>query len=115
LVEWVLVSSVDAKGAATAAEGPVRYAPGMDARSTRVAEILSTPMLIAAALVLPSVALSESHPGGALQTIAAALNWITWTAFLVELLVMLAVVPARRKWLLHPPLDLVIVVLTPPI
>jgi voltage-gated potassium channel len=87
----------------------------MDERSTRIAERLATPMLIAAALVLPSVALSESHPGGALETIAIALNWITWTAFLVELVVMLMVVPDRWTWLKHHPLDLVIVVLTPPI
>ena len=117
LVEWVSVSSEHVKAAATndAAEEPVRYRPGMDERSTKVAEKLSTPMLIAAALVLPSVALSESHPGGALHTIAAALNWITWTAFLVELVVMLAVVPDRWKWLKHNPLDLFLVVFTPPI
>src|ERR1700729_2719854 len=87
----------------------------MDARSTAVAERLSTPMLIAAALVLPSVALSESHPGGALETIAVALNWLTWSAFLIELLVMLAVVPDRRTWLRHNPLDLVLVIITPPV
>ena len=40
----------------------------MDARSTRVAEALNTPMLIAAALTLPMVAISESHPGGLLRT-----------------------------------------------
>jgi voltage-gated potassium channel len=97
------------------ADTPVRYKPGMDERSTRVAELLATPMLVASALVIPSVALSESHPGGALQTIAYTLNWITWVAFLVELLVMLAVVPERWTWLKHNPLDLVIVFLTPPV
>ena len=81
----------------------------MDARSTAVAERLSTPMLIAAALVLPSVALSESHTGGALHVIANVLNWLTWSAFLIELVVMLAVVPDRRAWLRHNPLDLVLV------
>jgi voltage-gated potassium channel len=87
----------------------------MDERSTRVAERLATPMLIAAALVIPSVALSESHPGGALETIALALNWITWIAFFIELVVMLIVVPDRWTWLRHNPLDLIIVVLTPPV
>jgi voltage-gated potassium channel len=87
----------------------------MDERSTRVAERLATPMLVAAALVIPSVALSESHPGGALEAIAFALNWITWTAFLIELVVMLAVVPDRWTWLKHHPLDLIIVVFTPPV
>lgn len=94
---------------------PVRYAPGMDARSTRVAEALNTPMMIAAALTLPMVAITESHPGGALETVARALNWITWIAFAIELVVMLAVVPDRRRWLRHNPLDAIIVFLTPPV
>lgn len=94
---------------------PVRYGPGMDERSTRVAERLNTPMMIAAALTLPMVAISESHPGGALETVARALNWITWVAFAIELVVMLAVVPDRRAWLRHHPLDAVIVFLTPPV
>ena len=53
----------------------------MDARSTRVAEVLNTPMLIAAALTLPMVAISESHPGGGLEDVAHILNWVTWVAF----------------------------------
>ncbi len=91
------------------------YPPGMDARSTRVAERLNTPTLIAAALTLPMVAISESHPGGVLEDVARILNWVTWVAFLVELIVMLAVVPDRRKWLRHHPLDPFIVVFTPPV
>jgi voltage-gated potassium channel len=100
---------------AEAAEKPVRYSPGMNERSTRVAERLNTPMLIAAALTLPTVALTESHVGGALHDVAVALNWITWVAFFVELVVMLSVVPDRRRWLRHHPLDAVIVVFTPPL
>jgi voltage-gated potassium channel len=93
----------------------VVYSPGMDARSTRVAEALNTPMLIAAALTLPMVAISESHPGGALEDVAHVLNWVTWLAFAIELVVMLAVVPNRRKWLRHHPLDPFIVIFTPPL
>src|SRR6187399_27844 len=100
---------------ATQAEPPPPYKPGMDARSTRVAERLNTPMLIAAALTLPMVAISESHPGGLLEDVARVLNWVTWLAFLVELVVMLAVVPDRRTWLRHHPLDAIIVLLTPPV
>jgi voltage-gated potassium channel len=87
----------------------------MDARSVRVSERLKTPVLIAAALTLPTVAITESKPGGLLEDVAIALNWITWTAFLVELVVMLSVVPDRRRWLRHHPLDLVIVFFTPPV
>ena len=98
-----------------ATEKTVHYGPGMDARSTRVAEALNTPMLIAAALTLPMVAISESHPGGLLEDVARILNWLTWLAFLIELVVMLAVVPDRRKWLRHHPLDPFIVFFTPPV
>src|ERR1700759_3468425 len=91
------------------------YQQGMDARSTRVAERLETPMLIAAALTLPMVAITESKPGGWLQTAAVILNWATWRAFALELVVMLAAVPDRREWLRHHPLDATIVFLTPPI
>ena len=87
----------------------------MDARSTRVAELLETPMLIAAALTLPMVAITESQPGGWLESVAIVLNWATWLAFAVELVVMLAVVPDRRAWLRHHPLDPTIVLLTPPL
>lgn len=87
----------------------------MDERSERIAKRLETPMLIAAALTLPMVAITESHPGGWLEGVAGVLNWVTWFAFLIELVVMLAVVPHRWTWLRHHPLDLVIVVLSPPL
>lgn len=87
----------------------------MDERSKRIAGRLNTPMLIAAALTLPAVAIQESHPGGTVEAVGRTLNWVTWIAFVVELVVMLSVVPNRRQWLRHHPLDVVIVVLTPPI
>jgi voltage-gated potassium channel len=93
----------------------MRYEAGMDARSTRVAEALNTPVLIAAALTLPMVAITESSPGGLLEDVATILNWVTWSAFAIELVVMLAVVPDRRTWLRHNPLDLILVVFTPPV
>jgi hypothetical protein len=40
----------------------------MDERSIRWRERLNTPMLIAAALTVPAVAITESKPGGALET-----------------------------------------------
>src|ERR1700710_889199 len=99
----------------TAGEKPGRYGPGRDARSTRVAEFLNTPMLIAAALTLPTVAITESHPGGVLETVAIVLNWITWTAFLIEFVTMMTVVPDRWAYIRHRPLDVIIVFLTPPV
>src|SRR5215213_10591470 len=87
----------------------------MDARSTRVAARLNTPMLIAAALTLPTVAITESEPGGTLEAVAHVLNWVTWIAFLIEFVTMLSVSPDRWAWLRRHPLDAVIVFLTPPV
>lgn len=70
--------------------------------------------MIAAALTLPSVALSETHVGGSLETIAEILNWGTWIAFAIELVVMVILVPDRKKYLVHHPVELIVVFLTPP-
>lgn len=72
-------------------------------------------MLIAALLVVPVIAIEESGATGAWRSAAVVLNWVIWVAFLAELLVMLAVVEDRVAWLRRHPLDVAIVVLTPPI
>jgi voltage-gated potassium channel len=87
----------------------------MDERSARIRQRLNTPMLIAAALTIPAVAIGEAKPGGTLEDTATALNWVTWSAFVIELVVMLSVVPDRKAYLRRHPLDVVIVLLTPPI
>ena len=56
-------------------------------------------MLVAALLVIPALAIEQSDLGEPWDTAAVVLNWATWLAFLVELVVMLAVVPDRGRWL----------------
>ena len=56
----------------------------------------------------------QSDVGEPWRTIAGILNWAIWIAFAVELVVMLAVVPDRWRWLRSHPLEVVIVLLTPP-
>lgn len=85
----------------------------MDARSERIARRFELPMLVAAVLVIPLLILEESDVGEPWTTVAIVLNWATWLAFLSELVVMLAVVPNRRRWLREHPVE-VVVVLTPP-
>lgn len=85
------------------------------ARALRAEAVMDTPLMIAAALTLPSVALSEAHVGGTLETIAHVLNWGTWLAFALELVVMLILVPDRRRYLKHHPVELIVVFLTPPV
>lgn len=71
-------------------------------------------MLVAAVLVIPVLLIEESNVGEPWDTIGTVLNWGTWLAFLSELVVMLAVVPDRRRWLREHPVEVVTVVLTPP-
>jgi voltage-gated potassium channel len=87
----------------------------MDERSERIARRMEPILLVAALLTLPAVAIDEAQFGSGVDTVAVALNWATWLPFLVEVVVMLAVVPDRRRWLREHPIELIIVFLTPPI
>src|SRR5262249_13269564 len=57
----------------------------------------------------------ETAVSHTVRVVASVLNWSIWLVFLAELVAMLCVVDDRWRWLLHNPLDLLIVVLTPPI
>jgi voltage-gated potassium channel len=63
---------------------------------------------------VPVIAVEQSSLGEPWTTTAAVTNWLIWVAFLVEVVVMLAVVPDRVCWLRDHPLEVAIVVLTPP-
>jgi voltage-gated potassium channel len=71
-------------------------------------------MLVAALLVIPVIVVEQSDVGEPWRSIAGGLNWAIWVAFALELIVMLAVVPDRWRWLRSHPLEVVIVLLTPP-
>jgi voltage-gated potassium channel len=86
----------------------------MDASSERMAKRFEVPVLVAALLVIPVIAIEQSAVGDRWKSIAGALNWLIWLVFLGELIAMLAVVPNRWAWLRRHPLEVAIVVLTPP-
>jgi hypothetical protein len=67
-----------------------------------------------ALLTIPAIAIEYGDTGQPWQTIGTVLNWTIWLAFVVEFVVMLWVVPDRWLWIRKNPLDLAIVVLTPP-
>lgn len=72
-------------------------------------------MLLAALLVIPVLIIEQSpHASHGLRVLGVVLNWVIWLAFAGELVTMLAVVPNRRAWLREHPLEVVIVLLTPP-
>jgi voltage-gated potassium channel len=87
----------------------------MDERSERVAHAFEVPMLVAAVLVIPLLMIEQSDLGEPWTTVAAVLNWGTWLAFLIELVVMVVVVPDRRRWLRGHPVEVISVVLSPPV
>ena len=86
----------------------------MDERSKRIERRLEIPVLIAAVLVIPVIVIEESSFGEPWETIGSAVNWATWLVFLAEAVVMLSVVPDRWRWIKSHPIEVVVVVLTPP-
>ncbi len=86
----------------------------MDKRSTRIAHRFEVPILIAALLVVPVIVIEQANVSARWKTIASVTNWVIWIAFAAEGITMLVVVPDRRRWLRAHPLELAIVLLTPP-
>lgn len=83
-------------------------------RAARWERRFELPILLAALLVIPVVVIQAQGRGGGWATFADVLNWVVWTGFAIELAVMLTVVPDRMHWVRKHPLEVVIVVLTPP-
>src|SRR5215213_10039369 len=83
-------------------------------RAERVAGWLRVPLIVAALLAIPTIIVQESDLGGFWEILAAVLDWCIWAMFAANLAIMLSIVPHRRRWLLENPLDVLIVVFTPP-
>lgn len=86
----------------------------MDERSERIARRFEAPVIIATLLVVPVLILEGTEVSEPWPTIALVGDWIIWLVFLAEVVVLLAVAPNRRQWIAQHPLDVAIVVLTPP-
>jgi voltage-gated potassium channel len=87
---------------------------GVDERARSIERRLEGPLLVFALLTIPAIAIEQSGAGEPWDTLAVVLSWSIWLAFLFELVVMLRVVPEKSRWLRDHPLDLAIVILTPP-
>lgn len=85
-----------------------------DLRAERAAEWLRVPLIVAALLALPTIIVQESDLGRSWEVLALVLDWCIWAVFAANLAIMLILVPNRRRWLIQNPLDLLIVVFTPP-
>jgi voltage-gated potassium channel len=83
-------------------------------RAERVAKWLRVPLIVAALLTIPTIIVQESNLGGFWEIITVVLDWCIWAMFTANLAIMLSIVPDRRRWLIENPLDVLIVVFTPP-
>lgn len=83
-------------------------------RAERMERRLEGPLLVAALLTIPAIVIEQSDAGHAWDVAASVLNWCIWLAFVAESVLMLRVVPDRRRWLREHPLDVAIVLVTPP-
>jgi voltage-gated potassium channel len=86
----------------------------VDERSRQTAKRFEVPILIAALLVIPVIVIEEANVTHTWKAVGAILNWAIWITFALEVVVMLAVVPSKRKWLRDNPLEVAIVLFTPP-
>jgi voltage-gated potassium channel len=86
----------------------------VDERSRRFAKRFEVPILVAALLVIPVIVIEESNVSDTWKTVGGILNWAIWMTFALELVVMLAVVPSKWRWVRENPLEVAIVLFTPP-
>lgn len=86
----------------------------MNDRADALEQRLEPFLLVAAALVIPDVAIEASDAGGSWALAALILNWAVWIVFAVALVATTVLADRRVAWLRARPLDVAIVVLTPP-
>jgi voltage-gated potassium channel len=86
-----------------------------DERARAFDKRFQVPMFVVALLVIPVVVIEQTNAGHSVKVFGSVLNWVIWIAFAIELVVMVWVVPDRRRWLRSHPLEAAIVVFTPPL
>lgn len=86
----------------------------MNPRAIAMERRLQWPLMAAALLTIPAIAIEQSSAREQLATIANVLNWSIWVAFGAEIVLMLSVVDDRWRWIREHPLEVAIVILTPP-
>lgn len=85
-----------------------------DDREARWQRRFDVPVTLAVLLIIPVLLLDTSGPDQPWRTLAEIGDWFIWLTFASEMVVMLAVTRDRRRWLAEHPLDVAVVVLTPP-
>jgi voltage-gated potassium channel len=84
-------------------------------RADELERRLQAPLMFATLLVIPVMILQAVDVPDVWTTVGWVGDWIIWLTFLAEVVLMLRVVPDRAAWIRSHPLDVLIVVLTPPV
>lgn len=84
------------------------------ARAARVEAAFRMPVIAAALLTLPALILEATAPPAPWQTVAFAVNAAIWLVFVAELVAITAT-SRSLAWARRNPIDVAIVVLTPPV
>lgn len=87
----------------------------MNDRARRMQHLFDVPLIIAAILTLPFLLLQDGSGHGVWHITGYVGSILVWILFVVETIVMLSVVDSRRAWLMEHPLDIAIIILTPPV
>jgi len=86
----------------------------MHVRRPGIARRLDSLLMIAASLTIPEILLQRLELPDPWRTATDVLNWAIWLTFLSAAAVMLSVAPSKWRWLREHPLDVAIVLFTPP-
>lgn len=87
----------------------------MESPTDRMQRRFRVPIIIATLLVIPVLILQGFEVPEPWETVGYVLDWILWLTFAAEVVAMLAVSDDRRGWARAHVLDILIVVLTPPV
>jgi len=71
------------------------------------------PLMLASILVIPVIAIDAAGLGSPWKEISGALNWLSWSVFFAEAVVMLRV--SGWRWIRRNPLSLFVTVITAPV
>ena len=110
--DWRMLSAPRSCSAGFGAAGVEGHT--VNENALRLERRLQIPLLIAAALTIPAIVLAVEYPDGRWHPAAVVLDGVIWAAFVLELVLMLRAVDHPSVWLREHPLEVAIVVLTPP-
>lgn len=79
------------------------------ARVERVQRHFEIPMLAASLLTIPALLMLSSDSDG-VHAAGVVLNWVSWSAFVLELVVLIHVAPRPGEWARQHPLRILIIV-----